>query len=87
MEKYHNKTTLKGVEGREIEYALEKAKFNAIYGMTVTNNIRDEVNFINNEWCETPLTNEQILDLLAKQKEAGFLSYSWRGVCYCICKK
>lgn len=48
--------------------------------MTVTNNIRDEVNFIDNEWCETPLTNEQILDLLAKQKEAGFLSYSWRNI-------
>lgn len=82
LEKYHKKTTLKGVEGREIEYALEKAKFNAIYGMTVTNNIRDEVNFIGNEWTETPLTNEQILSLLEKQKEAGFLSYSWRSFCY-----
>lgn len=77
LEKYKNKTEFKGVEGKEIEYALEKAKFNSIYGMTVTNNIRDNVIFDNIEWKEEPLTNEEIINLLEKQKQAGFLSYSW----------
>lgn len=87
LEKYKLKTELKGVEGKEVEYALQKAKFNALYGMTVTNNIRDNVIFDNKEWQEIPLTNDEILDLLEKQQQQGFLSYSWRGICYCICKK
>lgn len=89
LEKYVKKTELKGVEGKEIEYALEKAKFNALYrlGMTVTNNIRDNVIFDNKEWKEEPLTNEEILDLLEQQQKQGFLSYSWRSMGYSICKK
>lgn len=31
LDKYELKTKYKGVEGKEIEYALEKAKFNALY--------------------------------------------------------
>ena len=31
LDKYELKTTLKNVEGKEIEYNLEKAKFNSIY--------------------------------------------------------
>lgn len=83
LEKYVKKTELKGVEGKEIEYALEKAKFNALYrlGMTVTNNIRDNVIFDNKEWKEEPLTNEEIIDLLVQQQKQGFLSYSWRNIC------
>lgn len=87
LEKYKKKTELKGVDGKEIEYALEKAKFNAIYrlGMSVTNNIRDNVTFNNIEWNEIPLTNDEILQLLEKQKEAGFLSYSYRSLGDCLC--
>lgn len=79
LEKYKKKTELKGVEGKEIEYALEKAKFNAIYrlGMTVTNNIRDNVIFDNIEWSEIPLTNDEIIGLLELQKKKSFLSYSY----------
>ena len=47
LEKYENKTKLKNVEGKEIEYAIEKANFNSLYGMSVTNTIRDEVIFEN----------------------------------------
>ena len=57
LEKYVNKTQYKNVEGKEVEYAKEKNKFNALYGMSVTNMIRDEVIFDNKTgWSERPLT-------------------------------
>ena len=47
LDKYVIKTEYKDVEGKEIEYNREKAKFNALYGMSVTNTIRDEVIYDN----------------------------------------
>ena len=77
LNKYVNKTKFKGVKEKELEYQLEKQKFNALYGMTVTNNIKDEVVFKNNIWNEVPLTNEEILEKLEEDKKAGFLSFSY----------
>lgn len=78
LEKYVNKTKFKNVEGKEVEYALEKAKFNALYGMTVTNNIKDEVIFENDKgWSEKAISNEKIQELLEKEKKMGFLSFSY----------
>lgn len=77
LNKYVNKTKFKGVKEKELEYQLEKQKFNALYGMTVTNNIKDEVVFKNNIWNEVPLTNEEILDKLEEEKKDGFLSFSY----------
>lgn len=78
LEKYINKTKFKNVEGKEVEYALEKAKFNSLYGMTVTNNIKDEVIFENdNGWSEKAISNEKIQELLEKEKKLGFLSFSY----------
>ena len=40
---------------------LEKNKFNALYGMSVTNNIRNNVIFDDTEgWKENPLSNERL---------------------------
>lgn len=77
LEKYVNKTQFKGVEGKEIEYNLEKQKFNALYGMTVTNVIKDEVKFENNIWEEVEMTNEEIIDKLKSEYKKGFLSFSY----------
>lgn len=78
LEKYINKTKFKNVEGKEVEYALEKAKFNSLYGMTVTNNIKDEVIFDNRDgWSEKAISNEKIQELLEKEKKLGFLSFSY----------
>lgn len=77
LHKYVNKTKFKGVQEKELEYQLEKQKFNALYGMTVTNNIKDEVVFKNNIWNEVPLTNEEILEKLQEEKKDGFLSFSY----------
>ena len=78
LEKYINKTELKNVKGKELEYMLEKNKFNALYGMSVTNNIRNNVIFDDTEgWKEDPLSNEEIIKLLEKQKDKPFLSFSY----------
>lgn len=47
---YEDKTVLKGVEGMELEYMYSKEMLNAVFGMTVTDIIREEVTYINNEW-------------------------------------
>lgn len=78
LDKYVTKTKLKNLEGFEVEYAKEKNKFNSLYGMSVTNNIRDEVEFDNVfGWSEKELTNEEIAEKLINEKKKGFLSFSW----------
>ena len=47
---YQKKTELKGVEGKEIEYAVFKENQNSYYGMTVTSVLRDEYKYINDTW-------------------------------------
>lgn len=47
LEMYVKKTKLKNVEKKEIEYSRIKSQFNSLYGMTVTNTIRDEVIYDN----------------------------------------
>jgi hypothetical protein len=60
LDKYVGKTKLKDVEGEELEYSRIKGMFNSIYGMSVTNNIRDNVIYHDNDgtWEEVSLTNE-----------------------------
>lgn len=78
LEKYINKTQYKNVAGKELEYYLEKSKFNSLYGMAVTNNIRDDVIYDNESgtWQEQPITNEKIIELLQKEEDNSFLAYS-----------
>ena len=46
---YKDKTELKGVEGKEIEYLVSKNMINAAFGMMVTAIIRDEYQY-SDEW-------------------------------------
>lgn len=79
LDKYILKTQYKGVAGKELEYSKEKNKFNALYGMSVTNTIRDEVRYSNDyDWLDDrKLDNEEILDLLMKEKKKSFMSFAW----------
>lgn len=78
LQKYVNKTQFKGVKGKELEYAREKANFNSLYGMTVTNMIRDDVTYdYINGWQEKELTDTDIYDKLIEEANKGFLSFSW----------
>lgn len=78
LDKYVLKTEYKGVEGKEVEYQRQKSLFNSLYGMTVTNTIRDEVEYDNETgWSETPITNEEIMKKLKEDEKEGFLAFSW----------
>lgn len=78
LDKYVNKTQYKGIEGMEIEYNKEKNKFNSLYGMSVTNTIRDEVKYDNiTGWSERELTNEEIEEALINEKKKCFLSFAY----------
>lgn len=78
LEKYINKTKLKNVEDKEVEYAKSKNLFNSLYGMSVTNMIKDEVYYDNEkDWYEEKLTNEQIEDKLKEEKKKAFLSFAF----------
>ena len=78
LEKYVNKTKFKNVDGKELEYMLEKNKFNSLYGMSVTNMIRDKVEYDNIKgWTETQLTNEEIIEALQNEKKKSFLSFAY----------
>lgn len=96
LEKYVKKTEYKNIEEKKLEYNLEKSNFNSLYGMSVTNNIRDLVIF-NNElgWYEKKLENEEILKSLITEKKKGFSSFSigvWvtayarRNLLECVCR-
>ena len=77
LDKYVKKTELKGIEEEEVNYNRVKAMFNSIYGMSVTNIIRNDVIYDNEKgWYEEELTNEKIVELLEKEKKKGFLSFS-----------
>ena len=43
LDLYQDKTTLKGVAGSEVEYGLSKGMLNSIYGMMVTDIVKDNV--------------------------------------------
>lgn len=79
LNKYVGKTELKGVEGREMEYGRIKGMYNSIYGMSVTNNIRDNVIYDDSSgiWREVPLTNDEIIEKLQSEKKKSFLSFAY----------
>lgn len=79
---YENKTSLKDVEGAEDEYAQSKAFINALYGMMVTNDIRDEVIFdidSDENWTVRNLTRDEVKEELKEKSESHktFLLYQW----------
>ena len=78
LDKYVAKTKYKGVEGMEVEYSKEKNKFNALYGMSVTNMIKDNVIYKDEleEWFEEELTNDEIVEKLEIEKKKSFLSFA-----------
>ena len=78
LDKYELKTQYKGLAGKELEYQLEKAKFNSLYGMSVTNTIKDNVIYDNVlGWSEEPLNNEEIEKMLIAESKKGFLSFCY----------
>ena len=68
---YSDKTTLKGVKGKEVEYLISKEMLNSLYGMTVYNPIKTQYTYEKDEWnCEEKEINEKNI--------AGFYEYAFQ---------
>ncbi|CAL9956225.1 DNA polymerase, partial [Vibrio phage K58 g2] len=75
LELYQDKTTLKDVEGYETEYLLSKGMLNSVYGMCVTDFIKDEHNY-NSDWnVEKVDIDEKVKDY--NESKNRFLYYPW----------
>ena len=76
LELYQDKTTLKGVEGKEVEYLLSKGMLNSVYGMCVTDVVKDNSVYESNEWgVETVDVVEKITEY--NDSKNRFLYYAW----------
>ena len=74
---YSDKTTLKGVDGKEIEYLKSKEMLNSCYGMAVTDIVRPEIIYSDDDW-KTPETPD--FELAIKEyndSRSRFLFYPW----------
>jgi len=76
IELYGKKTTLKGVVGKETEYLLSKGMLNSVYGMCVTDIVRDNSIYSDNEWTKEKTNAVEDLDKYNKSK-SRFLFYPW----------
>lgn len=82
---YKDKTELKGVKGSEIEYLQSKEMINACYGMTVTDIVREEIDYINNMWPgelsrkDEPKRETDAETVISKynKNKTRFLFYPW----------
>lgn len=72
---YKNKTSLKGVEGKEVEYMVSKNMINASFGMAVTAIVRSEITY-DSDWSkEDPNKISQLIDY--NKNYNRFLFYPW----------
>ena len=74
---YQDKTTLKGVQGKEVEYLLSKGMLNSVYGMSVTDIVKD--NAIYNDAENWDFEKVDIAEEIEKYNGSKnrFLYYAW----------
>lgn len=79
LDLYKQKTELKNVVGKEAEYLYSKELVNSCYGMTVTDICRPEINYINDKWEVSEITNEDYEKMIKSYntKKNRFLAYQW----------
>lgn len=78
LELYGKKTQLKNVSGKEAEYLLSKGMLNSVYGMCVTDIIRDTIQYVNDDykWNTEQGNYTEQLDKYNKGM-MRFLYYPW----------
>lgn len=72
---YKDKTELKGVEEKLVEYLVSKAMINACYGMTVTDPCRDEIIY-ENEWKTEKQDTASLIEKYNNSRNR-FMFYPW----------
>ena len=75
LELYKNKTKLKGIKEEYVNYALNKEMLNSVYGMCVTDIIREQIEY-KTEWNKKESENKEELNLYNLNK-GRFLFYPW----------
>lgn len=75
LDLYQDKTTLKGVAGSEVEYMLSKGMLNSVYGMMVTDIVKDDVTYEEDWGVEEVDPVEEIKNY--NEKVSRFLYYPW----------
>lgn len=73
---YQDKTTLKDVSGKELEYLKSKEMINACYGMCVTDICRDDIIYNGEEWEQNHPDIDKSIAKYNKSKRR-FLFYPW----------
>jgi hypothetical protein len=73
---YRDKTSLKDVPGKEVEYLRSKGMINACYGMTVTDIARDDIEFNSVDWKKVKPDLKKAMTKYNTSKRR-FLYYPW----------
>ena len=75
-ELFTDKTSLKGVDGKEKEYALAKELINSLYGMSAQNPVKPDILYTN---TDVPFAVEDgnIEEKLSKYNKRAFMLYAW----------
>lgn len=73
---YADKTTLKGVEGKEKEYMLSKSNLNSCFGMCVTDICKDEIEYQDGDWRTSECDFKKQIEKYNMNK-GRFLAYQW----------
>lgn len=76
LELYKDKTELKGVEEKIVEYLVSKGMINAVYGMCVTDPCRDEILYEENIWSTKKADVASLIDRYNKNNQR-VLYYPW----------
>lgn len=74
---YNDKTTLKGVAGKEVEYLVGKGMLNSLFGMCVTNPVNDDIVFNGKEWCTEKRDISEALQKNYINNKKQVLVYQW----------
>lgn len=77
---YNDKTKLKGVSGKESEYMHSKEMLNSLYGMCVTDIVRENINYSCGKWSKTePDIDDKLKEY--NNDRTRFLFYAWGVFC------
>ena len=78
LDLYGQKTSLKGVKGKENEYIIAKQHINALFGMCVTSIDNDSICYNNGIWSiESDNSLEIAVDKIRNKTQKYFLPFEW----------
>lgn len=78
---YSNKTSLKNVENRELDYQLFKALLNAIYGLMAQNPVKYSLLYDSTQRVLVADPLESAQEILEQAKNKSYVAYQWGVWC------